>query len=436
MSSYYAKPPAVNDGETAYAKDVNDVNNATDSAFSQVEAELTGIPNIVQLWAEKAQKWAEENEDVAVEPLKYSAKHWAAKSEDQAAASSASATSSASSASTADTRATAAASSATSAASSATSADSSATTATSQATLASKWAEENEDVAVVPGKFSAKHWATKASNVVLTAVKSVTGTGVNNTDPTNPIISITKSTIGLGNVDNTSDANKPVSTATQTALNDKEASLGNPASDGFALFSTAAGARSWAAVSAGPKAIQVFTASGTYTKTSGATVAIVEVVGGGGSGGGSGAGGNYAGGGGAGGYSRKRIDISGVTTVTVTVGSGGAAVSSSSNGNTGGTSSFGAYCSATGGVGGLNYANGGYSTSASGGSGSGGDVNANGGCGGLGNLGGDGGTSFFGGQRRRGGPDGGYGAGGQGASETNGATSGAGVNGIVIVVEF
>ena len=31
----------------------------------------------------------------------------------------------------------------------------------------------------------------------------------------------TKSTIGLGNVDNTADANKTISTATQTALNAK-----------------------------------------------------------------------------------------------------------------------------------------------------------------------------------------------------------------------
>lgn len=32
------------------------------------------------------------------------------------------------------------------------------------------------------------------------------------------VSSVTKTTVGLGNVDNTSDANKPVSTATQTAL--------------------------------------------------------------------------------------------------------------------------------------------------------------------------------------------------------------------------
>lgn len=33
--------------------------------------------------------------------------------------------------------------------------------------------------------------------------------------------SVTKTQVGLANVDNTSDASKPVSTATQTALNDK-----------------------------------------------------------------------------------------------------------------------------------------------------------------------------------------------------------------------
>ena len=35
-------------------------------------------------------------------------------------------------------------------------------------------------------------------------------------------VTVTKSDVGLGNVDNTSDANKPISTATQNALNDKE----------------------------------------------------------------------------------------------------------------------------------------------------------------------------------------------------------------------
>ncbi len=66
---------------------------------------------------------------------------------------------------------------------------------------------------------------------------------------TSPIINsptgIMKGDVGLGSVDNTADVDKPVSTATSTALADKEASLGNPDIDGKALVSTAAGVRSW-----------------------------------------------------------------------------------------------------------------------------------------------------------------------------------------------
>jgi len=50
-------------------------------------------------------------------------------------------------------------------------------------------------------------------------VQSVTGDGVDNADPSNPVISYPdKSDIGLGNVDNTSDIDKPISNATQAAL--------------------------------------------------------------------------------------------------------------------------------------------------------------------------------------------------------------------------
>jgi len=41
-------------------------------------------------------------------------------------------------------------------------------------------------------------------------------------------IDLTKSDVGLSNVDNTSDANKPISSATQTALNGKQDILTNP----------------------------------------------------------------------------------------------------------------------------------------------------------------------------------------------------------------
>ena len=56
---------------------------------------------------------------------------------------------------------------------------------------------------------------------------------------TGTVSGVTKSHIGLGNVDNTSDANKPVSTATQTAL-DAKAPLASPALTGVPTAPTAA----------------------------------------------------------------------------------------------------------------------------------------------------------------------------------------------------
>ena len=53
------------------------------------------------------------------------------------------------------------------------------------------------------------------------------------------VTDLTKSSVGLGNVDNTSDANKPVSTATQTAL-DLKANLASPALTGTPTAPTAA----------------------------------------------------------------------------------------------------------------------------------------------------------------------------------------------------
>lgn len=44
------------------------------------------------------------------------------------------------------------------------------------------------------------------------------------------LVELTKADVGLGNVDNTSDANKPISTATQTALNGKQATITGGAS--------------------------------------------------------------------------------------------------------------------------------------------------------------------------------------------------------------
>ena len=44
------------------------------------------------------------------------------------------------------------------------------------------------------------------------------------------LVTLTKADVGLGNVDNTSDANKPISTATQKALNGKQATITGGAS--------------------------------------------------------------------------------------------------------------------------------------------------------------------------------------------------------------
>lgn len=112
------------------------------------------------------------------------------------------------------------------------------------------------------------------------------------------------------------------------------------------------------------------TATGSYVWTvpPGVAKVRVRVFGGGG-----------ANGGGGGGFAMKTIfDLSGVSTVAVTVGAG----PSSSNG---GTSSFGAYVSATGGTG----------TSGVGGSGSGGDINNTGGTG-ASSSGGGGVANLFG----------------------------------------
>jgi hypothetical protein len=136
---------------------------------------------------------------------------------------------------------------------------------------------------------------------------------------------------------------------------------------------------------------QSFSSPGTTTWTvpAGVTTCEVEVWGAGGGGGGGGANNavtyNSGSGGGGGGYTRKRV--AGLTpgnTVTITVGAGGAgATSYSGSGSSGGTSSFGAYASATGGGGGAGGNNSSVPPPGVGGVGSGGDYNADGSPGGY-----------------------------------------------------
>ena len=104
-------------------------------------------------------------------------------------------------------------------------------------------------------------------------------------------------------------------------------------------------------------AIQVFTASGTYTPTATASQAIVEVIGGGGGSGGTattdGTHVAASAGGGGGGYAKYYYSANPLASQTVTIGAGGTAGAAGNNaGGDGGTTSFGALCIATGGTGG------------------------------------------------------------------------------------
>ena len=193
---------------------------------------------------------------------------------------------------------------------------------------------------------------------------------------------------------------------------------------------------------AGPKSMQQFTGNGTWTKPAGITKIIVMVQGGGGAGSG------HSESGGAGGYSEKLIDVTSITSVSVTIGAGSTSWSYySGTGGGGASSSFGSYCSATGGKG-ANTTNqhcGGLP-----GLGSGGDINIYGG-GGTGHMSWacmKGGSSFFGGCGVSGHPNGGdiinsnddkaaYGAGGSGGYTSYSTTKAAkGKGGIVVVYEY
>lgn len=106
--------------------------------------------------------------------------------------------------------------------------------------------------------------------------------------------------------------------------------------------------------------VQVFSASGVWTKPTGAIMCFVDVVAGGGGGGGGPGQGAGTGGAGGGGGARNRATFPAFmlnTTESVTVGNSGSAGIGGlnglgSDGGTGGSSSFGSYVSAFGGLGG------------------------------------------------------------------------------------
>lgn len=193
--------------------------------------------------------------------------------------------------------------------------------------------------------------------------------------------------------------------------------------------------------------VSLFAGSGTWTKPTGLVYVIVEMVGGGGPGLGftSNSTASYNGGGG-GGYAKKVLRASQLAgTVSVTIGAGG--IGNTSTGTPGGTTSFGAHFSATGGSG-----------DGTAGAGSGGDMNLSGQTGDAGfidNIGasatgisGKGGNSFFGygadsvrgTANSAGASASGYGGGGSGGLNSSGTTTdqngGNGAPGLLIVYEY
>jgi hypothetical protein len=113
------------------------------------------------------------------------------------------------------------------------------------------------------------------------------------------------------------------------------------------VLTVAGGLPSWATAAGGQLQTELFTAPGTWTKPASATQVKVTVIGGSG-----GAGANAGNPGGPGGLAGFAIAISPVSApIAVTVGSGGISVPGGA-GTSGGTSSFGALVTATGGGGG------------------------------------------------------------------------------------
>lgn len=124
---------------------------------------------------------------------------------------------------TATTKAGEAALSASSASTDATSAAGSAASADDSAEDSEAWAVGQRDGQDVPATDetyhnNAKYWAEQASQAAGGGVTSFNGRSGSVSPQSGDY---TAAMVGLGNVDNTSDLNKPISTATQTALNGK-----------------------------------------------------------------------------------------------------------------------------------------------------------------------------------------------------------------------
>ena len=271
LASKNAAASSATNASTSETNALSSKNSAATSATNAATSETNALSskNAAATSATLAQDWATKTSAEVVVGQGYGAKKYANDASANATAASTSATNAANSATAASTSAgnastsaTNASNSASSAGTSATNAAGSATTASTSASAAQDWATKTSAEVVVGQGYGAKKYANDAAASATAAANSaasITQADWNATSGPAKIInkptlaavatSGSKVDVGLGNVDNTSDVNKPISTATQTALNGKEPTIAGGATTQYyrgdktwqALNSTAVG---------------------------------------------------------------------------------------------------------------------------------------------------------------------------------------------------